>query len=93
MKGVDVLRDKYGNRIGEIQINGSKQVLVDRYFVRLGSYDSHDHLNSRQVRKRRRPRKRTRCFVEVGVGVCLLVAETGRRPMFARWPERSAPAS
>ena len=49
MKGVDVLRDKYGNRIGEIQINGSKQVLVDRYFVRLGSYDSHDHLNSRQV--------------------------------------------
>jgi hypothetical protein len=44
MKGVDVLRDKYGNRIGEIQIDGSKQVLVDRYFVRLGSYDSHDNL-------------------------------------------------
>ena len=39
MKGVDVLRDQYGNRIGEIQIDGSKQVLVDRYFVRLGSYD------------------------------------------------------
>ena len=33
MKGVDVLRDQYGNRIGEIQIDGSKQVLVDRYFV------------------------------------------------------------
>ena len=44
MKGVDVLRDKYGNRIGEIQIDGSKQVLVDRYFVRLGSYESHDNL-------------------------------------------------
>ena len=44
MQGVDVLRDKYGNRIGEIQIDGSKQVLVDRYFVRLGSYDSHDNL-------------------------------------------------
>jgi hypothetical protein len=44
MKGVDVLRDQYGNRIGEIQIDGSKQVLVDRYFVRLGSYDSHDNL-------------------------------------------------
>ena len=42
MKGVDVLRDKYGNRLGEIQIDGSKQVLVDRYYVRLGSYDSHD---------------------------------------------------
>jgi hypothetical protein len=36
MKGVDVLRDQYGNRIGEIQIDGYKQVLVDRYFVRLG---------------------------------------------------------
>ena len=44
MKGVDVLRDRYGNRIGEIQIDGSKQVLVDRYFARLGSYDSHDNL-------------------------------------------------
>jgi hypothetical protein len=44
MKGVDVLRDKYGNRLGEIQFDGSKQVLVDRYFVRLGSYDSHDDL-------------------------------------------------
>ena len=58
MKGVDVLRDQYGNRIGEIQIDGSKQVLVDRYFVRLGTYDSHDNLNSRQVWKRRRQRKR-----------------------------------
>ena len=44
MKGVDVLRDQYGTRIGEIQIDGSKQVLVDRYFVRLGSYDLHDNL-------------------------------------------------
>jgi hypothetical protein len=44
MKGVDVLRDKYGNRLGEIQFDGSKQVLVDRHFVRLGSYDSHDDL-------------------------------------------------
>ena len=44
MKGVDVLRDKYGNKVGEIQFDGSKQVLVDRYFVRLGSYDLHDDL-------------------------------------------------
>ena len=44
MKGVDVLRDQYGNKIGEIQTDVSKQVLVDRYFARLGSYDSHDNL-------------------------------------------------
>ena len=67
MKGVDVLRDRYGNRIGEIQIDDSKQVLVDRYLVRLGSYDSHDNLNSRQVRKRRRQRKRARYLVEISV--------------------------
>jgi hypothetical protein len=45
MQGVDVLGDRYGNRIDEIQIDGSKQVLVDKYFVRLGSYDSHDDLS------------------------------------------------
>ena len=44
MKGVDVLRDQDGNKIGEIQTDVSKQVLVDRYFARLGSYDLHDNL-------------------------------------------------
>ena len=39
MKGVDVLREQNGNKVGEIEFDGSKQVLVDRYFVRLGSYD------------------------------------------------------
>jgi hypothetical protein len=48
MQGVDVLRDRYGNRIGEIQIDGSKQVLVDKYFARLSSYDSHDNLTRDQ---------------------------------------------
>ena len=67
MKGVDVLRDQYGNRIGEIQIDGSKQVLVDRYFVRLGSYDSHDDLNSRPLRKRRRQRKCPRQLVAIAL--------------------------
>ena len=61
MKGVDVLRDRYGNRIGEIQIDDSKQVLVDRYLVRLGSYDSHDNLT------RDKYRKRTRYLVEISV--------------------------
>jgi hypothetical protein len=59
MKGVDVLRDKYGNRLGEIQIDGFNQVLVDRYFVRLGSYDSHDNLTRDNLpRATRRPRLR-----------------------------------
>ena len=44
MKGVDVLRDQYGNRIGEIQIDGSKQVLVDRYFSLASAHmSSHDN--------------------------------------------------
>ena len=60
MKGVDVLRDRYGNKIGEIQTDVSKQVLVDRYFARLGSYDSHDNLTRDKDRKRRWQRKHTR---------------------------------
>ena len=40
MEGSEVLRDKYGNRIGEIRIDGSKQTLFDSHFNRLGEYDS-----------------------------------------------------
>ena len=65
MKGVDVLRDQYGNRMGEIQIDGSKQVLVDRYFVRLGSYDATP--DSRPLRKRRRQRKCPCQLVEIAL--------------------------
>ena len=43
MTGRKVLRDKYGNRIGEIEISGSKRTLRDKYGNRLGEYDSHDN--------------------------------------------------
>jgi hypothetical protein len=39
MDGSEVLRDRYGNRIGEIQTIGSKQILRDKYGNRLGEYD------------------------------------------------------
>jgi hypothetical protein len=39
MEGSEVLRDKHGNRIAEIQTTGSKQVLRDKYGNRLGEYD------------------------------------------------------
>ena len=38
--GHEVLRDRHGNRIGEIEINGSKRVLRDKAGNRLGEYDS-----------------------------------------------------
>ena len=41
MEGSEVLRDKYGNRIGEIQTTGRKQVLRDKNGNRLGEYDPH----------------------------------------------------
>ena len=43
MAGREVLRDRFGNRIGEIEINGSKRVLPDKYGNRLGEYDTHDN--------------------------------------------------
>jgi hypothetical protein len=42
MVGREILRDKYGNRLGEIESNGSKQTLRDTYGNRLGEYDSHN---------------------------------------------------
>ena len=35
MTGREVLRDKYGNILGEIRIDGSKQTLWDKYSIRL----------------------------------------------------------
>ena len=40
MEGREVLRDKYGNPVGEIQTTGSKQVLRDKYGNRVGEYDA-----------------------------------------------------
>ena len=42
MQGTEILRDKYGMRIGEIRIEGSKQTLWDKHYNRLGSYDAND---------------------------------------------------
>jgi hypothetical protein len=42
MQGIEKLRDKYGNILGEIRIDGSKQTLWDKYFNPLGSYDPRD---------------------------------------------------
>jgi hypothetical protein len=42
MIGNETLRDRYGEKIGEIQMNGSKCTLRDKYGNPLGSYDSHD---------------------------------------------------
>jgi hypothetical protein len=38
--GHEVLRDRYGNRIGGIEIDGSKRILRDKAGNRLGEYDS-----------------------------------------------------
>ena len=46
MEGVEVLRDRYGNRIAEIQTTGSKQVLRDKHGNRLGEY----HANTNRTR-------------------------------------------
>ena len=43
MTSHQVLRDKFGNRIGELQINGSKHILRDKTGNFLGSYDAHDN--------------------------------------------------
>jgi hypothetical protein len=42
MIGNEILRDKYGKKIGEVQMNGSKCTLRDKYGNPLGSYYSHD---------------------------------------------------
>lgn len=38
--GPSGIRDRHGNRIGEIEINGSKRILRDKAGNRLGEYDS-----------------------------------------------------
>jgi hypothetical protein len=43
MTGPEILRDKYGNFLGEIRTEGSKQRLWDKHFNLLGSYDKHDN--------------------------------------------------
>ena len=46
MDGTEVLRDRYGEKIGEIALRGSRQTLRDKYGNLLGQYDSHTDLTS-----------------------------------------------
>ncbi len=34
----EVLKDRYGNKIGEIRTNGNEQVIYDKYGNKLGTY-------------------------------------------------------
>ena len=44
MMGKEVIRDNSGNRIGEIESNGTKQTIRDKNGNRLGEYDSRDNI-------------------------------------------------
>jgi hypothetical protein len=46
MDGIEVLRDRYGERIGEVVLKGSRQTLRDKYGNPLGAYDSHTDLTT-----------------------------------------------
>ncbi len=39
----EVLRDRNGAKIAEIETNGSKRILRDRYGSKLGEYDSREN--------------------------------------------------
>ena len=38
----EVLRDRYGHKIGEVVVQGTKRVLHDEYGHKLGDYDTRD---------------------------------------------------
>jgi hypothetical protein len=38
----EILRDRYGHKIGEVVAQGSKRILRDEYGHKLGEYDSRD---------------------------------------------------
>ncbi len=35
----EILKDRYGHKIGEIRTNGNRQEIFDQYGHKLGSYD------------------------------------------------------
>ena len=41
--GKEAIRDRNGNKLGEIETNGTKQVIRDKNGNRLGEYDSLDN--------------------------------------------------
>jgi hypothetical protein len=40
----EVLRDQYGNRLGEIVIEGQRRIIRDKYGRTLGWYDAYDNI-------------------------------------------------
>jgi hypothetical protein len=42
MNGNEILRDRHGNKLGEVVIRGSISTLHDKHGDRLGQYDTHD---------------------------------------------------
>ena len=42
MNGSEILRDRHGNKLGEVVIRGSVSTLHDKHGDRLGQYDTHD---------------------------------------------------
>jgi hypothetical protein len=38
----EILRDRYGHKLGEVVIQGSKRILRDEYGHKLGEYDESD---------------------------------------------------
>ena len=38
----EILRDRYGHKIGEVVTQGSKRILRDEYGRKLGEYDARD---------------------------------------------------
>jgi hypothetical protein len=38
----EILRDRYGHKIGEVVIQGTKRILRDEYGRKLGDYDARD---------------------------------------------------
>jgi hypothetical protein len=42
MNGNEILRDRHGNKLGEVVIRGSISTLHDKHGDRVGQYDTHD---------------------------------------------------
>ena len=56
MNGNEILRDRHGNKLGEVVIRGSISTLHDKHGDRLGQYDTHDGFHAGQVWQRHRQR-------------------------------------
>ena len=65
MNGNEILRDRHGNKLGEVVLRGSISTLHDKHGDRLGQYDTHDGFNAGVVRQPHRKRQTARHLAEV----------------------------